>query len=196
MKFKAYDTPNGAFLAFFGVQFEEDDLQIVVSKSNGVYAILVFFDESSIEEIVNSCERYFGKINICFCGNNLEAVYDDLVKLKRSGRIRSIIIPPELVYSEVDLKEVEVGYEEWNEFGLPGGLKLLDTGTFKASDIIAVKPYIERAIDDLMKYNPSSELETILLLDIWFQRGIQFRAEVGELKHIVRFTGKTGRTIH
>lgn len=187
MRFRAYDTDNGAFLAFFGDRFENDDFQARLGASESVYAILVFFQNEGLLEIIGACVKVFPRPIICYCGSRLPEIYAELLQLMHCGYIRSVIIPPSLVYSGCELNELDLGYECWSENGTPGGLKLLDAGAFERSDLSGLPPYVENVVDELLSYHPVNDLERILLLDVWFQRNIQY---------IIGEKTKTGKGIY
>ena len=180
MRFKAFDSTLGSHIIFFKEEYPEEDLYKAIAESKASYTQLVFYNKAAAREAgtlikefpFKGKERNTIRVHLIDCVDN--ELIELLLDLKREHMILEIYVSMPDVYKVIEQSGIKPGIEIWDDWGKPDALRFCDIVINDVSKIKELTPYVEQVVEDLLKYHPQNDLETILLLDIWMQRYIQY----------------------
>lgn len=171
-----YYISSYGIISFFEDSFaDEVKIEELISLGDFYKAYFVFqkcVSEENIKEI-HQISSKLSHIQISLLDNAIEKidVVHDFFKENHNISIVASIADYYRVHTTCNVK---VGYEFWNDYDIPTGLRELTDNIKKTCDIACIKDKIEKIIDEILPVSTCSELEKIILTDIWFQRNVQY----------------------
>ncbi len=146
------------------------------------YDNLVFQDNATIESFLKAAtvlDKKIFCISLSGCGST--DVFRDLLKMKADGLVEEIVISPDVLFKALDYPDLWIGAESWSKANNDGRLVPLDyafsNGKMIAFTVGNARNLLNQAdevIDWIENSSPESELDKVLLLDLWFQKNIQY----------------------
>lgn len=168
-----YITMCGKLICFFGDRFPTTDLS-AVEASTVSYSSLVFFQQRDFFALEDKLPHIPAPVDVCLVGCVSTELLEYLQELQKAGRIRRTLVSIADVYKALPFTDVSVGAEKWDNMGTPDGLCELDYSVVNVGDVQKLLPSIEHIVDEIAGYRPTSDLERILLVDLWLQRNVQY----------------------
>lgn len=168
------------FSCYVGERYREDPESIIVSGPGDISlnSQFVFFDNDSLTTFLKEFGAGVNNATFHLVGCGTEKIYETLLEMKETGRVREIVISVDTVYKAVGFPRLVLGTEAWDESSglgalynqpLPGDITFIDV-----QYACELQNKVDEVIDEIFSFHPQSDLEKILLLDLWFQRNIQY----------------------
>lgn len=162
---------SGQFICFIDDRFEDVDLKKAISEANARFTDLVFFSEETalrFENIISDF-NFIGNININLVGCASKRLID-AINASCYDCLKDIRVSPDDIYIALDYDNIITGIEMWLYNKVPIHLKQIE----ETNQLRKHMSRVESIINDIVQFNPQTNLERILLLDIWIQKHIQY----------------------
>lgn len=144
---------------------------------------LIFFDSEDVEYFIenNKDNDITVFISLVSCGT--ENQFKKLFEMQNAGiKFEEITLSADMVYKALDYPKLWLGSEKWNKGNDHSGrLDPLDFRVTKegicAFNVGTARKLLDK-VDEIINWieswNPSNDLEKVLLLDAWMQKTIQY----------------------
>ena len=141
---------------------------------------LVFFDEPNKEVFDylvknrESIQTITSRI-LHFVGVLPQTAKAVITKIKEIFLIDSVSVPIAEIYNYLGEDEYRVGLEQWIYlYSSIGSIENIDRKLQKINDCKKLIPYAEEIINSILEYNPQSDIEKVVLFDLWMQKHVQY----------------------
>lgn len=163
----------GKMICFAGNHFPKLDLS-ATETLEASYSSVVFFDQCDFFVLQEMFNLFPAPLDVCLVGCVSFESVEKLLALQKNGKVRKILVSIADVYNIFPYADIMVGAERWENWGTPDGLLELDLSVSNVGDIQKLRPPIDDIVDEILKHNPTGDLEKILLVDLWFQKNVQY----------------------
>ncbi|QUC66354.1 transglutaminase-like domain-containing protein [Aristaeella hokkaidonensis] len=147
------------------------------------YDNLVFFDNEGLEDFISRVKKTDPVVFVSLVGCGTIEQLQRLSEMLSDGiKLEEITVSVDMVYKLLDYPNLWLGSEMWKATeNCSGRLEPLDfadvNGRTCAFNVFSATKLLAKAneiIDWIESWKPVNNLEKVLLLDIWFQRTIQY----------------------
>ena len=179
MSIKQFDDGVGTLTIFFDNKPSAYTFKGFIK--GGFFRVkLVFFGETNEESlsVVKKNKDWLACIKfkqLHFVDNKPQKVEEISNTLKKHFQIESISVPVSEFFNYLAQDNYNLGLEKWDEgYGSPHGIECVEDQLCTIGDNKKLIPYVDKIINDLLKFNIKTDIEKIVYVDLWIQKNIQY----------------------
>lgn len=160
----------------------EKALQVLPLDTSYSFGQIILLNDSQLVNIEEIAAAIGKRADVSICYQIHENDIEKLVELKQRGVIHNISVTPDLIPYLISLgtrgiTQFIIGSEKWIKYSFanfPYGLFHMGRNENTIENIGSSLKLAENVATEILGQNPQNELETVLLVDAWIQRNIQF----------------------